>query len=173
MGWPTACYLTYLGSPPPCKHALTSFKMVISFVCLLSVRPLLASMAVLYHENRELKQRWRRRQREGHKSNRFRMAKQQLCTCITLFCKFLCCQCTTTTWKCLISRFVEVMNRRQQLSLSFPILWHNPLEFNSRKICRHLTNWTRWNKRDKVWYRANSLFKWRFVAVAVVVAEAP
>ena len=23
------------------------------------------------------------------------------------------------------------------------------LEFNSRKICQHLTNWTRWNKRDK------------------------
>ena len=43
----------------------------------------------------------------GKKSNRFRQAKQQLCTCITLFCTFLCCRCTTTTWSYLISRFVE------------------------------------------------------------------
>ena len=137
------------GSPTSMQQAFTSFKMVISFVCLLPVRPLLYSIAVLYHENTELKQRRPRRQQERHKSNRFRLAKKkQLCTCITLFCTFLCRQCTTTTWKCLISRFVEVMNRRQQLSFSFRILWHNPLEFNSRNICWHLTNWTRWNKRD-------------------------
>ena len=35
-------------------------------------------------------------------------------------------------------------------------------EFSSRKNCQHLTNCTRWNKRDKVWSSANSLFKWRF-----------
>ena len=51
-----------------------------------------------------LKQRRRRRQRERRKSNRFRLAKKQLCTCITLLCTFLCRHCTTTTWKCLISR---------------------------------------------------------------------
>ena len=28
------------------------------------------------------------------KSNRFRLAKQQFCTCITLFCTFLCHRCT-------------------------------------------------------------------------------
>ena len=33
----------------------------------------------------------------GKKSSRFRQAKQQLCTCITLFCTFLCRRCTTTT----------------------------------------------------------------------------
>ena len=42
---------------------------------------------------------------------------------------------------------------------------NRPLEFNSRKICQHLTNWTNWNKCDKVWSSANSL------AVAVVVAR--
>ena len=42
--------------------------------------------------------RRRRRQRERQKSNRFKLAKQQLCTCITLFCTFLCRRCTTTTW---------------------------------------------------------------------------
>ena len=36
--------------------------------------------------------------------NRFRWVKQQLCTCITLLCTFLCRQCTTATWKYLISR---------------------------------------------------------------------
>ena len=36
------------------------------------------------------------------------------------------------------------------------------LEFNSREKYEHLTNWTRWNKRDKVWSSANSLFSWSF-----------
>ena len=74
------------------------------------------------------------------KSNRFRQANQQLCTCVTLFCTFLCRRCTTTTWNCLISRLVEDENTRQQLSFSFPELWYSLLEFNSRKICQHLTN---------------------------------
>ena len=60
---------------------------------------------------RELKQRRRRRQRERQKSNWVRLAKQQLWTCIRLFCAFLCLQCTTTTWKCLIlRRFMEDVN---------------------------------------------------------------
>ena len=39
---------------------------------------------------RELKIRRRRRQRKRQKRNRFRLEKQQLRTCITLFCTFLC-----------------------------------------------------------------------------------
>ena len=96
----------------------------------------------------ELKQRRRRRQRERQK------AKQQLCTCSTLFCTFFCRHCTTTTWKCLISRFVENVNTRQRL--------YSILEFNSRKNWQYLTSWTRWNKRDKVWSSVNSPFNWRF-----------
>ena len=80
-----------------------------------------------------LKQRRRRRQRERQKSTRFRLAKQQLCTCIKLLCTFPCRHCTTTTWKCLISRFVENANTRQQLYFSFAELWYSLLEFNSRK----------------------------------------
>ena len=51
--------------------------------------------------------------------------KKQPCTCSTLFCTFLCRHCTTTTWrwKCLISRFVEEVNTREQLSFFFPELW--------------------------------------------------
>ena len=97
----------------------------------------------------ELKQRRRRQQRERQKSNRFRLAKQQLCTCITLICTFLCRCCKTTTWKCLNSRFVEDGNTGQPPSFSFPELWYSPLEFNSKRNCQRLTNQTRWNKRDK------------------------
>ena len=47
--------------------------------------------------DRALKQRRRRRQGERQKRKRFGLAKQQLCTFITLFCTFLCRRCTTTT----------------------------------------------------------------------------
>ena len=117
-----------------------------------------------------IRRRRQRRQRERQKSNRFILAKQQLSrasrTCITLSR-----HCTTTTWKCLISRFVEEVNTRQRLSFSFPELWYRLLQFNSRKIYQHLTNWTTWIKHDKVWSTANSLkerrkssllFKWCF-----------
>ena len=68
------------------------------------------------------------------KWKRFGQGKQQLCTCITLFCTFLSRRCTTTTWKCLISRFVEDGNTGQQLSFSFLELWYSPSELNSQKI---------------------------------------
>ena len=113
----------------------------------------------LVYDIRKLKQRRRRRQRERQKSNWFRMAKQQLCTCIMLFCTFLCRQCTTTTWNCLISRFSEAENTRQRLSISFPELRYSLFEFNSRENCQHLMKGTRWNKRDKVLCSATSLIK--------------
>ena len=104
------------------------------------------------------------------KWKRFRLAKQQLCTCITLFCTFLSRRCTTTTtWKCLISRFVEDGNTGQQLSFSFLELWHSPSELNCQKIANICTNWTRWNKRGQVWGSTNS----RFRSITVVVAWAP
>ena len=66
-------------------------------------------------------------------------------------------------WKCVISPFLEAVNKRQRLSSPISELWYNLLEFNSRKKnSQDLTNWTRWNNRDKVWSSATSLFKWRF-----------
>ena len=58
---------------------------------------------------------------ERQKSNRFRQAKQQLCTFITLFCTFLCRRCTNTTltWNGQSSRFVDDGNKRPQLSTFF------------------------------------------------------
>ena len=81
---------------------------------------------------KEFTQRRLRQQRERQKSDRFWLEKQQLWTCITLFSTFLCRRCTTTTWNCLISRFVEDGNKRQQHCFSFPELWYSPLEFNSK-----------------------------------------
>ena len=48
-------------------------------------------------------------------------AKQQLCTCTTLFCTFLCRQLhdyPDYPWKCLISRFVKDVNKQWQNSFS-------------------------------------------------------
>ena len=107
----------------------------------------------------EIKQRRQRRQRERQKSNRFTLAKQQLCTCITLFVHF---SAVTerlqreNTWFLVLWKNV---NTRQRLSFSFPEHRYSLLEFNSRENCQHLMNWTRWNKCDKVWNSAASLFK--------------
>ena len=77
----------------------------------------------------------------------------------------LCRHRTTTTWNCLISRFVEDVNTRQRLSFSFPELRYSLLEFN----CRHFASIWR-TERDGI--RATWLFKWRFrVAIAVFVSS--
>ena len=46
----------------------------------------------------------------------------------------------------------------------FLFLYFDTVFWNStpEKNCQNLTNLTRWNKRDKVWSSATSLFKWRF-----------
>ena len=66
--------------------------------------------------------------------------------------------CTTTTWKCLFSRFVEDLIAWTWLSFLFL-----DFDINSRKNCqRYLTNWRRRNKRDKILSSATSLLEWRF-----------
>ena len=47
------------------------------------------------------------RRRDGNEK------KQQLCTCISLFCTFLCRFCTTTTWNYLIFLFREDVNKQR------------------------------------------------------------
>ena len=98
------------------------------------------------------------------KSSRFRLAKQQLCTCITLFCTLLWRHCTTTTWNFLIPPFLGNVNTVRRLSFSFSELryTYSLLESNSRKNCQNLMDWTRWSNCDKVWSSLNSPFKWRF-----------
>ena len=80
------------------------------------------------------------------------------------FCTFLCRHCTTTTWKCLISRFMEDedVTKRRRIFLSFSKLGCGLQEINSRKIRLHLTVSADGNKRDNVWKKANALSKLRF-----------
>ena len=92
----------------------------------------------------ELKQRRRQTQWERKKRNRFRFTKQLLCRCSTLFCTFFFCRhCTTTTWKCLFSRFVNDVNTRKDFLspfLNFESVFQNSAP---EKICQQLTNWKR------------------------------
>ena len=113
--------------------------------------------------NRELEQQRQRQQRERQKCNRSRLAKQQLCTSITLFCTFLSLRRTTTTWEYPIWRFIAGRNIRQQLSFSFPELWYSSLEFKGKKKNANI-----WRiKRDGIsaikFEAARTIFfQWRF-----------
>ena len=93
---------------------------------------------------------------------RFRLAKQQLCTCITLFCTFLCRHCTTTAWNFLFSRFMEGMNRKQQFSFSFPEIRYSLLEFNSRKVRHYLSELNEMEWTQQSLKQREFSFKWRF-----------
>ena len=84
---------------------------------------LLKTSILLRHlfKNEKLKQQQQRWQREWQKSNRFILAKQQLCTCILLFCTFLNHCWKSATWNFLISctRFMEFVNTAQNFLFLF------------------------------------------------------
>ena len=86
---------------------------------------------------REFLQRRRQRQRERQNSSRFIKQNNKFCTCITLFCTFLCHFWTTTTRKCLNSRFIEDVNKPRRNFLSLSKLESDPQEINSSQICLH------------------------------------
>ena len=95
------------------------------------------------------------------KKNRFGLAKHQLWTCFTLFYTFLCRRCTTSTWNWeYISPFCGYRECKTTIFVFFS--WTSIRSLHSSWVRQHLTNLTRWNKRDKIWSGANSLFKWRF-----------
>ena len=100
------------------------------------------------------------------KNNKLRLAKHQHCTCIRLFCTFLCRRYTTTTWNFLISRFVENVNTRQRLPFSFSELWYSPLKLISRKIHQH---WIERNGISAIKFEAERIHFLSDVFVAVVV----
>ena len=70
--------------------------------------------------------------------------------------------CTTSTWKCLISRFIEDVNKRRRIFLSLPRLECSPQEDNSTEIRLHLTFLANWNKCDKVWKKLEFILKVTF-----------
>ena len=84
------------------------------------------------------------------------LSRKHVFTCIAPFCTVFCRYCMTTTWKCLISLFMEVVNKRRRNFLTLSKLVCFPQEINSREIYLHLIFLANWNKRDKVWKMPNS-----------------
>ena len=81
----------------------------------------------------------RGRQRERHKDNRFNKQNNNFARTSHFFCTFLSRFCTNTTWKCLISRFMENANKqRRNLNSGFE-LKYGPLKFNFRRVRLQLT----------------------------------
>ena len=58
--------------------------------------------------------------------------------------------------------FTFCRGHENKTTINFSLFPNLNTVFYTRKICQHLTNWTSWNKRDKIWSSANSLFTWRF-----------
>ena len=67
---------------------------------------------------------------------------------LRFFGTFLCRYFTITTWKCLISRFMEDVNKRRRNFLSLSKLECGSQEINSRGGNLFTA---KWNKRDRVW----------------------
>ena len=101
---------------------------------------------------------------------RLRLAKQQLCTCIMLFCTFLCRRCTT--WKCIISRPVDDLNTKQ--ALSFPFLNFDTVPLNLTQEIFVNTWRTEQDGISAIKFEATQInfLGDLFVAVRVVVAKA-
>ena len=79
-------------------------------------------------------------------------AKQQLCTCITLFCTFLCCLYTTTTWNDhILSLFENENGKSINSTISVWIRARSPLfMLSSNQNSLLLSNRANWNNREKV-----------------------
>ena len=78
---------------------------------------------VLVYQEKIVKQRRRKRQQERQKGNRFWLAKQQLCTCITPFLYISLPSLRDYNVNFLISGFMEDENIRQRFSFFFLWTW--------------------------------------------------
>ena len=90
--------------------------------------------------------------------NRFRLAKQQLCTCITVFCNFHCRRCTTYDVK--LPNLTFYGGREHKTAIFFFFSWTSiqSIRIQLQKSSPLFVEL----KPGKVWSSANSLFKWRF-----------
>ena len=80
-----------------------------------------------------------KRRRESKKSNSLTRQNNNFARASLFFCTFLCRHCTTTTWKCLISRFVKDVNKLCQNFLSLYELGCGWEQFSSLRVRLHLT----------------------------------
>ena len=110
-------------------------------------------------------QHWRQ-QRGRQKSNRFKLAKQQLCTVVHHAFLNICRRYTSVTWNFQISCFMEDGNTRQRFSSVLCLsgeLRYSLSEFNSSKNHQPKTNQRSWNKSGKLFETARILFVGRSV----------
>ena len=89
--------------------------------------------------NSDFKIRWRRRQQERQKNNRFYKQNNNFAPASHLFVHFFSRFCMPTMWKCLILCFMENINKQRQNLISLSELGYGPQEFNSRRVRLHLT----------------------------------
>ena len=73
------------------------------------------------------------------KHNRFYKENNSFVRALHFFCTFLSRFCTTTTWKCLISCFMEDVNKQRRNFISLSQLGYGPLKFSFRRVRLHLT----------------------------------
>ena len=103
------------------------------------------------------------RRRESKKSNSLTRENNDFARAVSqFFVHFLCRHCTTTTWKCLMSRFMKDLNKQCQNFLSLYELGYGWQKFSSRRVRLYLTKYASWNNHDKDWKNVNSLFMRRF-----------
>ena len=80
------------------------------------------------------------RRRESKKSNSLTRENNDFARAASQsFVHFLCRHCTTTTWKCLMSRFMKDLNKQYQNFLSLYELGYGWQKFSSRRVRLHLT----------------------------------
>ena len=84
-------------------------------------------------------------------------------------CTFLCRHCMTTTWKCLISRFIEEVHKRQRNSISLSELGYGSSEFNFRGSYLHLTKLVTLRNRDEGYIKRTRIHFFSDVFAAVLV----
>ena len=88
------------------------------------------------------------------KCNRFTLAKQQLCTCITHFCTFLCLPYAS-------SRIEKDTVKAINATISPWSRTRSPL-FSYKLLSLLSSNWVTWHEGEKVWTDAKSIFRWPF-----------
>ena len=112
-----------------------------------SSRSFAATHSLPYSFIRKLKQRRQRRQREWQKSNRFRLTKQHLCTCITLFFFAV----VTQLRRRIRLGFHGGRQHKFKTTALFFFSWTLIQFFRiqlQKQIHQHLTNCMTWNKSD-------------------------
>ena len=76
---------------------------------------------------------------EKVKKKRFNKQNNNFARASHFFCTFLSRFYMTTTWKCLISRFMEDVNKQRRNFISLSELGYGHLKFSFRRVRPHLT----------------------------------